>query len=132
MGSDMTKLHSSDNEEKIKEARHKLSTESLDYMVNIMRTHAHISHTKEINSVYALVPIIVYIYNHGKSLSTSEINKIIKRFYYSQIRYRYISQLPQKLDKDLNTVARSQNPFDELLNAIKLERPLEIIEEEFI
>lgn len=128
----MTKLHVADNETRIKEARHKLSTETLDYMVNIMRTYAHISHTKEINSVYALIPIIVYMYHHGKSLSRNEISKIIKRFYYSQIRNRYISQLPQKLDKDLNIVVRSQNPFDELLNVIKLERPLEIVEEEFL
>lgn len=132
MGSDMTKLHGADNEARIKKARHKLSTETLDYMVNIMRTYAHISHTKEINSVYALIPIIVYIYNHGKSLSREEISKIIKWFYYSQIRYRYISQLPQKLDKDLSIVVRSENPFDELLNIIKLERPLEIVEEEFL
>ena len=29
---------------------------------------------------------------------------MVKWFYYSQIRTRYVSQLPQKLDRDLRTV----------------------------
>jgi hypothetical protein len=65
-------------------------------------------------------------------LTQEEIKKIVKWFYYSQIRQRYISQLPQKLDKDLGIVSKQINPFDELLNIIKLERPLEISPEEFI
>jgi hypothetical protein len=40
--------------------------------------------------------------------------------------------LPQKLDKDVAIAARSENPFDDLLNIIKFERPLEILPDEFI
>ena len=80
----------------------------------------YIDHTKEINSVYALVPIIVYAFNKGKeNLSQIEINKIKKWFYYSQIRQRYISQMPQKLDKDISIVVKSETPFDDLLNINK-------------
>lgn len=133
LGSDMTRLHDSNNEEKLKEAWEKLDTEILDYVVNLLRSHAYVDHSNEINSVYALVPIVVYVYNKGKtSLTQEEVKKIVKWFYYSQIRQRYISQLPQKLDKDIGIVVRSENPFDELLNAIKLERPLEISSEEFV
>ncbi len=132
-GSEMTKLHNSDNNEKLRAVWGKLDNEVLDYVVNILRSHAFIDHTKEINSVYALVPIVVYVFNKGSTaLSQDEIKKIIKWFYYSQIRQRYISQLPQKLDKDIGVVVKSKNPFDELLNSIKLERPLEISPDEFI
>jgi len=133
IGSDMSKLHDQDNLEQIKETWQRLSDHTLDYVMNIMQKNAYIDHTKEINSVYALVPIIVYAYNKGKEpLSGMEIKKIVKWFYYSQIRNRYISQLPQKLDKDIGVVVRSENPFDELLSIIKAERPLEISKDEFI
>ncbi len=133
IGSDMRKLHERSNEETLKKAWKKLDEEVLDYVVNILRSHAYVDHSSEINSVYALVPIVVYVYNKANSnLSQEEIKKVIKWFYYSQIRQRYISQLPQKLDKDIGIVVRSENPFDELLNNIKLERPLEISPDEFI
>lgn len=132
-GSDMTKLHDRSNEKKIKEAWEKLSNEVLDYVVNILKTHGYVDHSDEINSVYALIPIVVFIYRLGKNnISQKQINKIIKWFYYSQIRQRYSSQLPQKLDKDLGIVAKLENPFDELINNIELERSLEINPEEFI
>lgn len=133
IGSEMSKLHTPDNMVRVKEAWQKLSTKTLDYVMNIMQKNAFIDHTKEINSVYALIPIIVYTYNKGKeNLSEKEIKKIVKWFYYSQIRHRYISQLPQKLDKDIGIVVRSDNPFDELLSIIKSERPLEISKDEFV
>lgn len=132
-GSDMTKLHDRSNDEKIRDAWKKLNEEVLDYVVNILKTHGYVDHSDEINSVYALIPIVVFVYRLGKNnISEKQINKIIKWFYYSQIRQRYISQLPQKLDKDLGIVAKLENPFDELISNIKLERSLEINPEEFI
>jgi hypothetical protein len=47
-------------------------------------------------------------------------------------RNRYISQLPQKLDKDLGVIAKSEHPFQDLLNVIEEERPLEIKTSEFV
>ncbi|MCD4726743.1 MAG: DUF262 domain-containing protein [Pirellulales bacterium] len=133
MGSKMEKLHSSNNLPLIKEVWNILEKDKLDYVFNIMKTQAYIDHTKEINSVYALVPIIVYAYNKGKQRMTSiEIKKAIKWFYYSQIRQRYISQLPQKLDKDIKIVANEENPFDKLITVIEAERKLEISKDEFV
>ena len=133
VGSKMEKLHTPNNSEPIKEAWEILENDVLDYVLNIMKSQAYIDHTKEINSVYALVPIIVYAYNkHPQKLSQKEIAKIIKWFYYSQIRARYISQLPQKLDKDLQIVSDEENPFDKLLGIIDAERRLEIAPDEFI
>lgn len=132
MGSDMTKLHDSSNEKKLKLAWERLDGEVLDYVVNLLKSHAYVDHSNEINSIYALVPIVVYVFNREKiSLTQEEIKKVVKWFYYSQIRQRYISQLPQKLDKDIGIVVRQDNPFDELLNGIKQERPLEISPDEF-
>lgn len=132
-GSKMEKLHTSDNKEKIKEVWKQLDDTILDYTFNLLQSQAYIDHTDEINSVYALIPIITYVYlkpNH--KLNEEEIKKVVKWFYYSQIRFRYISQLPQKLDKDLKIIINSQSPFDELLKIIEEERPLEIKPSEFV
>lgn len=131
IGSDMVKLHSDDNEKKIKEAWSILEEKVLDYAINLLKTQAYVDHSKEINSIYALIPMIVYIYNKNCFLKQSEIKHMIKWFYYSQIRQRYVSQLPQKLDKDINIVNTSETPFVELLNQISLERSLKVIPEEF-
>jgi uncharacterized protein with ParB-like and HNH nuclease domain len=132
LGSKMEKLHTTDNMPKIFEVWEQLEKDTLDYVFNIMQSQAYIDHTKEINSVYALVPIIVFAFNKGKEkMSQVEINKAIKWFYYSQIRNRYVSQLPQKLDRDLRVVVSESNPFDKLISAIEYERKLEIDKDEF-
>jgi len=133
VGSKMEKLHTADNLPTIKQVWSILESNTLDYVFNIMKSQAYIDHSKEINSVYALVPIIVYAFEKDKeNLSQDEIKKAIKWFYYSQIRQRYISQLPQKLDKDLKIVANEKNPFDKLIALIEVERKLEIDKDEFV
>lgn len=133
MGSDMRKLHDSENNEKIRAAWDKLDKQVLDYVVNLMRTNAFIDHTAEINSPYAIVPIIVYCFDKtGTHLTDAEIRKVVKWFFYSQVRTRYVSQLPQKLDRDLRTVAESPHPFDALLQVIAEDSRLEILPAEFV
>lgn len=133
MGSKMEKLHTEDNKEKLKEAWEKLDQNVLDYVCNLLQSQAFVDHTDEINSVYALIPLIAFVYKKpGHKLNEEEIKKAVRWFYYSQIRYRYISQLPQKLDKDIGIVTENPNPFDILLALIDEERPLEIKPSEFI
>jgi hypothetical protein len=130
-GSEMKKLHGAENRDAIIAAWERLDKQVLDYVVNILRAKAYVDHTHEINSIYALVPIIVYCFDKaGQHLTEMEINKVVKWFYYSQVRARYVSQLPQKLDRDLRTLIESKNPFDDLLQVIADERPLEIRPEE--
>ena len=132
MGSDMRKLHGEDNKEKIQSAWDQLEKQVFDYVVNLLRTNAFVDHTQEINSPYALVPIIVYCFDKkGSHLTDAEIRKMVKWFYYSQVRTRYTSQLPQKLDRDLRILTESSQPFDDLLQVIAEERPLEILPFEF-
>lgn len=132
-GSDMKKLHDTANSQPLRQAWKVLDEQVLDYAVSILRSHAYVDHSDEINSVYALVPIIVYCFDKGGGhLTDAEIRRLIKWFYYSQIRTRYVSQLPQKLDHDLRIIKESENPFDELLAVIHEERRLEISPDEFV
>jgi hypothetical protein len=57
---------------------------------------------------------------------------MIKWFYYSQLRKRYVTSLGQKLDKDLAIIVNSNSPFDELLSIIEADSRLEISSDEFI
>ena len=133
LGSEMKKLHDADNDEKLRAAWKLLDGQILDYVASLMRSNAFVDHTDEINSVYALIPITVYCFDKGGThLNDAEIRKLVKWFYYSQIRTRYVSQLPQKLDRDLRTIKESKNPFDELLAVIEEERRLEITPDEFV
>jgi hypothetical protein len=133
LGSDMKKLHDAENGETIRAAWDRLEKQVLDYVVNLMRTNAFVDHTDEINSPYALVPIIVYCFGkNGTHLTDAEIRKMVKWFFYSQVRTRYVGQLPQKLDRDLRTVAESPQPFDALLQVIAEENRLEILSTEFV
>jgi uncharacterized protein with ParB-like and HNH nuclease domain len=132
VGSKMEKLHTADNKEQLVEAWRLLDGQILDYTCNLMQSQAFVDHTEEINSVYALIPIITYIYRKpSHKLTEGEIKKVVKWFYYSQIRNRYISQMPQKLDKDLAVMSHDDKPFDALLAIIAEERPLEIKPSEF-
>lgn len=132
LGSDMSKLHGDENKQNIQSAWELLEKQVFDYVVNLLRTNAFVDHTQEINSPYALVPIIVYCFDkQGKPLSDGQIRKVVKWFYYSQVRTRYTSQLPQKLDRDLRTLTESQQPFDDLLQVIAEESQLEIMPFEF-
>lgn len=133
LGSDMKKLHDADNNEKIRAAWKFLDSQILDYVASLMRSRAYADHTDEINSVYALIPITVYCFDKGgRHLTETEIRKLVKWFYYSQIRARYVSQLPQKLDRDLRIINESDNPFDEMLAIIEEERRLDITPDEFV
>lgn len=133
LGSDMRKLHDAGNDQRLRETWKLLESQVLDYVVNLLRNHAFVDHTDEINSPYALVPIIVYCFDkQGKHLADVEIRKVAKWFFYAQLRTRYVSQLPQKLDRDLRMVEQSPQPFDELLGVIQEENRLEILPTEFV
>ena len=133
MGSDMRRLHGEENKERIQDAWDVLDRYALDFVMNLLRTRAYVDHTTEINSIYALIPIIVFFHDRqGQTVPEDQLWRIIKWFYYSQIRARYVSQLPQKLDFDLRIIAESERPFEELLGIIAEERRLEILPDEFV
>lgn len=144
LGSDMKKLHSDENlntiyddegiltRESIKKVWDKLDTDTLDYVMNLMRSKAYIDHTSEINSIYALIPIISFCFNQKEAIPEPQLWRIIKWFYFSQIKARYVSQLPQKLDFDLRIIKEKEHPFEELLGVMAEEHRLTIVPEDFI
>ena len=94
----MKRLHGDENKAAIKAAWDKLDKQVLDYVVNLLRTNAYVDHSDEINSPFALIPIISFVFKKPEhKLSEAEIKRVIKWFYYSQLRQRYVSQTPQKL-----------------------------------
>jgi len=132
-GSEMHKLHTESNKEKLIKAWTLLDEKVLDYVLNIIRSKAYVDHTKEMGSPYSLIPLIVYCYdNEGRALTDIEIKKFIKWFYYSQLRTRYTSQLKQKLDRDLRVLQESEQPFDDLLSVIEDDSRLKILPTEFV
>src|SRR3546814_5416674 len=74
----------------------------------------------------------LYCYQLDGHLTDLQIRKVVKWFFYAQIRTRYVSQLPQKLDRDLKVIKDSSQPFDDLPQIIKDERTLEISPDEFV
>ncbi|WP_372810907.1 DUF262 domain-containing protein [Litorivivens sp.] len=144
LGSEMRKLHGEENLEPvydesgnlvrlgIKETWDILDKYTLDYVVNILRSKAYVDHTAEINSVYALIPIIVFCFDrYTEAIPEQQLRRLVKWFYYSQVRARYISQLPQKLDFDIRIIRESDRPFEELLGVIAEDKRLEIQPDEF-
>ncbi|RUZ81276.1 DUF262 domain-containing protein [Mesorhizobium sp. M7A.F.Ca.US.006.01.1.1] len=133
-GSEMRRLHSKDNNDTIRAAWKALDGKVLDYVANLLRDHAFVDHTDEINSIYAVIPIVVYCHRMNCKLTNTDIQKVVKWFFYSQVRRRYVSQLPQKLDHDLKIVATSDVPFERLLEVIREERggAISIAADEFV
>ena len=133
MGSDMSKLHGGENREEIQKVWAILDKKILDYVMNFLRTRAFVDHTSEINSIYAVIPIIVFFFDkRDETVPDEQLWRIVKWFYYSQVRARYVSQLAQKLDFDLRITAESERPFEELLTIMAEERRLEILPDEFV
>ena len=133
MGSKMEKLHGIENKDNLIKAWEKLDSTVLDYVCNLLKSQAFVDHTDEINSVFAIIPIIAYVTNKpDNKLNEEEIKKVVKWFYYSQIRNRYVNATTQKLDKDIGIINDNSNPFDTMLAFIAEERPLEIKPSEFI
>ena len=132
MGSDMKKLHDASNKDKLQEIWNTLQEKTIDYLINLLKRCCNIESRDEINHIYALIPMAVYLYNNDNRLSEMQIKKMMRWFLYSQIRERYVSQLGTKLDHDIKIVCERDDPFIVMLDEIKLERPLTIVPDEFI
>ena len=134
MSKDLQRLHSDNNSERIRQAWDALGGEVLDYVANFLHDRAYVDHTREINTPYAMIPIIVFFYDRrGQTIPEDQLNRIVRWFYCSQIRARYAGQMQTKLHRDLQVVRESSRPFEELLAIIaKEERDLKIMPSEFV
>lgn len=132
IGSDMTKLHNSSNKSKIQNIWQIISSDTLDYVLNLLKQYCHIESRKEINYVYALIPMIAFVFKNNNRLSDVQIKQMIRWFLYSQIKERYLSQLGSKLDRDIKIIYENAEPFKVLIDEIQSERHLQIKPEDFI
>jgi hypothetical protein len=94
-------------------------TKILDYLVDILKGHAYIHSTDDLNTTNVFVPIVVYLARHdGKFPDNKELKHAIHWIYAANMWGRYSSQTDQKLDHDISTIKRDGSPWKELVDAI--------------
>jgi len=91
----------------------------LDYLINILQTHAHIHSTEDLNTNNVLVPVVVYLAKKGMRFTNKQsMRHFIHWIYASHTWARYTSQTNQRLDHDISIVLRSSTPCKDLIDAI--------------
>lgn len=91
----------------------------LNYIVTIFPKHANIHSTEDLNTTNVFVPLVVYLSNHKNSFPDNEsLKNSIRWLYLAHLWRRYTGQTDQRLDYDINIVARNNKPWNELINAI--------------
>ena len=94
-------------------------TRVLDYLVNILPTHAYIHSTEDLNTTNVLVPVVVYLTkNEMRFQSQQEMRRFIHWIYAAHTWARYTSQTDQRLDHDISIILRSSTPCKDLINMI--------------
>jgi len=96
-----------------------LLTNILDYLVNILPTHAYIHSTADLNTVNVLVPVVVYLSNKGMRFNNQQdMRRFIHWIYAAHTWARYTSQTDQRLDHDISIVLHSTSPCKDLIDMI--------------
>jgi hypothetical protein len=85
------------------EAWHRLSSERIDYALNLLRSHAFVDHSSELSTPFVLVPIVTWLFRRGKPGEAS-IKRMVRWFYLAQARQRYSVGVQQKLDTELKSL----------------------------
>lgn len=129
-GTELQRLHGSENEVPVKEAWQRLSTVVLDQAVNLLRGYAYVDHSSELATPYVMVPLVAWLYHQKQSPTEQSIRRMVRWFYLSQARQRYSVGVLQKLETELKVIARSNDPWDHLVAFIAEKRPLRITPEE--
>jgi hypothetical protein len=94
-------------------------TRILDYLVNVLPGRAAIHSTDDLPTNNVLVPVVVYLAQHGPSFKTEEdLRRCIHWLYAASMWARFTSQTDNRIDHDIAIVLRSPNPWPELLDAI--------------
>ncbi len=91
----------------------------LDYLVTILPTKAYINSTGDMSTTNVLIPIIAYLNNNkGKFSDEANLNRAL-HFIYSALAWsRYSGQVDQRLEYDVSTIYRENNPWDKLIDAL--------------
>lgn len=93
-------------------------SKALDYIINILPTHANINSTEDLNSTNVLVPLVVYLGRKREFKTLKDLKTFIHWIYAAHTWARYTSQTDQRLDHDISILLNSKNPTKNLIDAI--------------
>lgn len=91
----------------------------LDYLITILPKYAYIHSAEDVNTTNIFVPLVIYL-SRNNNIFPSEIalKSAIRWLYFAHLWARYTSQTDQRLDHDINIIARNHSPWADLVNAI--------------
>jgi len=91
----------------------------LDYLITIFPKYAYIHSAEDVNTTNIFVPLVIYLSrNNNVFPSKTALKSAIRWLYFAHLWARYTSQTDQRLDHDINIIARNHNPWPDLVNAI--------------
>lgn len=129
-GTELHKLHAPDDESVVRAAWDRLSTETIDYALNLLRGHAYVDHSCELSTPFVLVPVVAWLFHSKEKPTQDSIKRMVRWFYLSQARQRYSVGVLQKLNTELKIIEEGGDPWDHLVGFIAEKRSLEITEQE--
>ena len=129
-GTELHRLHAPDDENVIKQAWERLSTETIDYALNLLRGHAYLDHSSELSTPFVIVPVVAWLYHAKEKPNQVSIKRMVRWFYLAQARQRYSVGVLQKLNTELKVIEKGADPWDHLVGFIAEKRSLEITEQE--
>ena len=95
----------------------------LDYLTNILPSHAHIHSTRDMSSTNPLIPLIRFLsVNGGKFPSETQLRRSLHWLYSAQIHQRYTGQTDSRLEHDVTVVNREDSPWQSLIDQIVNQR----------
>lgn len=95
----------------------------LDYLTNLLSSHAYIHSTDDLTTPNVLVPLVAYLGHHTGTFSTAQERDRFFRWMYAALLFgRYSGQTDQHLDKDISIVLRSGTPTADLEKEIVQQR----------
>ncbi|KYH24017.1 hypothetical protein HAPAU_40960 [Halalkalicoccus paucihalophilus] len=96
-------------------------TEILDYLINILRHHAYIYTTDDLNTPNVLIPMIAHLSRHNKEFrSENERNMMLYWMYGALLLRRYSRSVDANLAQDLNALSETE-PLKALVATLKEE-----------
>ena len=94
----------------------------LDYLIPILKQSAYLSGSRDMNTVYVLVPLVAYLSKHDVAFPPDQKNKFLYWMFVALIWGRYSGQTDQRLDRDVYIATNSMSPIEELIGEIEDQR----------
>lgn len=101
------------------EAGWKRLDRNLDYLITALPQKAFIHSTDDLNTTNALIPLLAYLSrNRGSFPSQQSVHHAVNWLYSALMWARYTAQTDQRLEADLSSIAKEQEPWEALRGQI--------------